>query len=202
MIRKYLLLSIFTTIIILINITSAGSDDAVEALVQTQPLSHHELEVTLSCYGVVNIDPSTLVNVNFAHGGQIERLFVSQGEVVKKDLPLLQLKTSPQDSVSYAQSRSQVDFASGELKRVKGLTEQQLATQSQLAQAQKTLLDAEAALAAQQKLGTDNEVQLIKAPFDGVVTVLNVAPGDRVQAGTTALQLTRLDSMRVVLGRA
>jgi hypothetical protein len=76
--RKYLLLSLIVTII-LIDIPFAASDNTVEAPVQTKPLSSHELVETLSCYGVVSIDPSDLVSINFAYGVQVERMHVSQG---------------------------------------------------------------------------------------------------------------------------
>lgn len=178
-------------------VASAGD---VVAQVQTQPVSQHDLVETLTGYGMVSINPSGVVNINFPRAGQVMRLLVTQGQVVKRGMPILQFDTSPMDSVSYAQALSEVSFARSELKRVQGLVEQQLATQSQLAKAQKALSDAEAALAAQQKLGTGIKYELIKAPFDGIVSVLNVAPGQRIQAGTAALQLARLNTLRVLLG--
>jgi RND family efflux transporter MFP subunit len=197
--RKSFLLSI--VIVIISGVFSyAAPADTVSALVQTQPLGRHKLAETLSCYGIVSADPVSVVNVNFPRAGQITRLLVSQGEVVKKGMPILQLDTSPLDSASYAQAVSSVDFARSELARVQSLAAQQLATKSQLANAQKALSDAEAALAAQQRLGTDTKSELISAPFDGIVIALNITQGERIQAGATALQLARVDRSRVILG--
>lgn len=197
--RKSFILGV-AMVIISGTVNYAATEDTVSALVQTELLGRHELAETLSCYGTVSTDPVSAVNVNFPRAGQITRLLVSQGEVVKKGTPILQLETSPLDSASYAQAAASVDFARSELARVQSLEEQQLATKSQLANAQKALIDAEAALAAQQRLGTETKSELISAPFDGIVVALNITNGERIRAGATALQLARMDRSRVILG--
>ncbi len=174
--------------------------ESVTALVQTQPLGRHDLSAHLSCYGTITLNPEKVISLNFPRAGQITRLLVSPGEMVKKGLPLLEFETSPQDSVGYVQAQSAVELARHELSRLKSLAAEQLATRSQVAQAQKTLIDAEAALAAQMKLGTDKKKELLLAPFDGLVNDLKVVQGERIQMGTTALQLARTDGLLVVLG--
>ena len=174
--------------------------DPVTALVQTQPLVRYDLTDHLSCYGTITLNPDKVISLNFSRAGQITRLLVSTGEVVKKGLPLLEFETSPQDSVGYVQAQSAVDFARHELSRLKNLAADQLATRSQVAQAQKALSDAEASLAAQKQLGTDRKKELLLAPFDGLVNDLKVVQGERIQMGTTALQLARTDGLLVVLG--
>ena len=179
---------------------AAWPAEPVTALVQTQPLRQYTLTDRLTCYGTIILDPDKVLNINFSRAGQITRLLVTQGERVKKGMPLLEFETSPQDSAGYVQAQSAVDLARNELARQQSLAAQQLATQSRVAQAQKALIDAEAALAAQKKLGTDRKGEVIVAPFDGLVNVLNAVQGQRVQAGTTALHLTRQDGWHVVLG--
>lgn len=178
----------------------ATASDTASVLVQTQPLVRHVLSETISSYGIVSVDPLNTESINLPRAGRVTRLLVGQGEVVKKDTPLLQMETSPQESVSYEQARSAVDLAKGELARVQNLLAQQLATRSQLANAQKSLSDAEAALAAQEKLGTGIPSEIIRAPFDGIVNVVQLSQGDRIQAGAPAMQLSRIDRLRIVLG--
>ena len=170
------------------------------ALVQTQPIGRYDLTDHLSCYGTITLNPDKVISLNFPRAGQITRLLVSTGEMVKKGSPLLEFETSPQDSVVYVQARSAVDLARNELIRLKNLAAEQLATRSQVAQAQKALSDAEASLAAQKKLGTDTKNELLLAPFDGLVNDLKVVQGERIQMGTTALKLARTDGLLVVLG--
>jgi membrane fusion protein (multidrug efflux system) len=178
----------------------AISADTTSALVQTQPLVQHVIVETISSYGIVSFDPLNTESINFPRAGQVARLLVAQGEVVKKDTPLLQMETSPQESVSYEQARSAVGLAKGELARVQNLLGQQLATRSQVANAQKALQDAEASLAAQEKLGTGVPSEIILAPFDGIVSAVQIAQGDRIQPGAPAMQLSRIDRPRIVLG--
>ncbi len=196
--RKIFLLS--AVIIISGAFRYAASADDVIAPVQTQPVARHELAETFSCYGAVSVDPLSTESVNFPRAGQVTRLLVVQGEVVKKGAPILELDTSPEEGAGYEQAQSAVDFARSELARVQSLLEQQLATRSQLAQAQKAVNDAEAALAAQRKRGTGLKRELLSAPFDGIVSAVQVAQGERIRAGATALQLARRDRLRVVLG--
>jgi membrane fusion protein, multidrug efflux system len=178
----------------------ATAADAVSALVQTQPLVRHELSETVSCYGSVVVDPLSTESINVPRAGRVTRLLVSQGEAVKEGAPLLQFETSPQESVNYDKASSSVELAKGELARVQNLLEQQLATRSQLATAEKALRDAKAEFSAQQKMGTGLQSQVITAPFDGIVSALLVSQGERIQADATALRLSRQDRLRVVLG--
>lgn len=174
--------------------------DQPTALVRTLPLALHELSETIGGYGLVSADPMNTTSINFPHAGQIIRLLVSQGEIVKKGTFLVEIATSPGDALNYSQARSGVEFAERELARVQSMADKQLATKSQVDKARKDLADAQAALAAQRRLGTDACRTLIRAPFDGIVSVVNAAPGDRIQPGATVLQLARRDRLQVVVG--
>ncbi|MDD2541067.1 MAG: efflux RND transporter periplasmic adaptor subunit [Desulfuromonadaceae bacterium] len=187
-------------IILLVPVNRAQSAVIQTALVQTVPLKKQVIAATITGYGLVGMDPLTTANINFPVAGQVSRLYVSQGELVTKGAPLVELLLSVSDALSYSQARSNLDFARSELVRTQYMTDQQLATSSQLQQARKNVADAEAALAAQKKLGTNVGSRLIRAKFDGIVGHVSVAPGDRLQAGTTALQLARRDRMKVTIG--
>ena len=178
----------------------ARSADTASALVRTQPLVQQVLAESISSYGLVSVDPLNTESINLPRAGRVTRLLVAQGQLVKKGTPLLQMETSPQESVNYEQARSAVDLARGELARVQNLLTQQLATRSQVANAQKALHDAEASFAAQQKLGTGTPSEIVRAPFDGIVSVMQLSQGDRIQAGAPAMQLSRIDRPRIVLG--
>jgi membrane fusion protein (multidrug efflux system) len=196
-----LLLHLSTVIILIIgNSLISAAEDTVRALVQTEPLQQHDLSETISSYGIVEIDPLNTESINFPRAGQVTRLLVTRGESVMKDAPLIELETSPQESVAYEQARSGVNLAKAELARVQNLLAQQLATKSQLAAAEKSLHDAEAALAAQEKLGTGRRSEMITAPFDGIISELLVKQGERIQAGATVMRLSQQDRLRVVLG--
>jgi RND family efflux transporter MFP subunit len=174
--------------------------DNPTVLVQTAPLARQELAATISGYGLVSADPMNTTSINFPHAGQVVSLPVNPGELVSKGTPLVEIATSPADAMTYSQALTGVEFARKELARVRSMADKQLATASQVGKASKDLMDAEAAVTAQRRLGTDSARTLVRAPYDGIVSAVNVAPGDRIQPGATVLQLARRDRLKVVIG--
>ena len=168
--------------------------------VETVALKQQQMAATVSGYGVVSPDTGALQSISLPRPGQIVSLLVSPGQVVKKGAPLLEFATGADAALGYRQARHAVDFALSEVARIKQLLSQQLATQSQLAAATKTLTDAEAALHTQEKIGAGRALERVRAPFDGVVMSLQAGQGDRLAAGAPALQLARAGGQRVVLG--
>jgi len=168
--------------------------------VQTVMLKRQPMADTVSGYGVVSPDTRALETVSLPRPGRIARLLVSAGQVVRKGAPLLEFATGASAALGYRQARHAVDFARSEVARTEQLTKQQLATQSQLAAAKKALADAEAALRAQEKIGSGEGIAKVRAPFDGVVVALQAVQGDRLTAGAPVLQLARSGGQRVLLG--
>lgn len=174
--------------------------DTSSVAVQTVPMKQQMMTDTISGYGVVSPDTSSLQNINLPRAGQVVSLLVNAGQVVKKGAPLLEFATGMDAALSYQQATVAVRFAASEAARIEQLVGQQLATQSQLATAKKSLADAQAALQAQQKMGNGRSQERIVAPFDGVVASISAAQGDRLVAGAPVLQLARAGGQRVVLG--
>ncbi len=178
----------------------AAAADAPSVLVRTEPLRRHAIAETLVGYGTLAPDVGATINVNLPRPGQITALEASPGQVVKKGATLLEFRTAAGAALGYRQAENSLAYARSELARTEQLLAQKLATGSQLAAARKALADAEAALAAQRRLGTGTASEPVKAPFDGVVVSIGAAPGDRIAAGTSVLKLARLSGLRVLLG--
>ena len=170
------------------------------AAVRTVSLGMHELAATITGYGTVGADPRNTTNISLPYAAQVTRLLAAPGEVVKRGAPLVEVSVSPSEALGFTLARSNLEFARAELVRVQSMAEQQLATRSQLDQARKNVADAERALAVQQQLGTNRGSTMVTAPFAGIVSMVSAAPGDRMPAGTTVMQLARRDRLRVVIG--
>jgi membrane fusion protein (multidrug efflux system) len=173
---------------------------APSVLVRTEALKKAPLLSTLTCYGEVKADARRTVNIGFPRAGEVSRLMVSAGEVVKKGAPLLEFRTAPADALEYRKAQAALDYARDEVQRTEKMVAKHLATNAQLASARRDLAGAQALLKAQRKLGRSLEIERALAPFDGIVTALNVKEGDRTQAGTTLLQLARKGALRAELG--
>lgn len=178
----------------------ARGADAPSVQVQTVALKQQAMTDSVTGYGVVSPDTRSLHTISLPRPGQLVSLYVSAGQVVKKGTPLLAFGTSADAALGYQQARDAVDFARSETTRIEQLVSQQLATQSQLAAAKKAQADAEAGLRGQEKIGSNQPLERITAPFNGVVVSVQAAQGDRMAAGATVLQLARAGAQRVLLG--
>ena len=191
--------------LILAVLFSAGacfSTAAEEAsiLVKTVPVRQERVATTLTCYGVIATDPRGTATVTLPRDARVSRLLVTQGEIVRVGAPLMEVATDPADILNFEQASVSVDYARQELQRVETMFSQRLATQSQLAEARKSLADAEASLREQNRLGNGRKQERLTAPFTATVTAINVKEGDRVPAGTALAQISRQGALRAELG--
>jgi membrane fusion protein (multidrug efflux system) len=168
------------------------------ALVKTESLQSRVVTDSLTVYG--DVTTGKVESISFPRAGQVSRLLVTQGQRVKQGAPLATLASDPNTQMTYNQAVNAVNAARAELKRNEDLFSLQLATEAQVDNARRALQDALANLAAQRKLGGEFGAATVVAPFDGVVTGLSVAQGDRIQPGATILQLGHTDSLRVQFG--
>jgi membrane fusion protein (multidrug efflux system) len=178
----------------------AQTPSAPSVLIETAAPREQVLKRAVQGYGTVATSEDAVIGVSFLHPGQISRLRVRPGEVVKAGEVLLELSTDPSATLGYQQTIAALEFAKRDLARTKTLLAQHLATNAQLAAAQKAVEDAIAAVEVQRLLGNDRKTQVITAPFNGYVTALTGALGDRVQPNTTVLKLAPTDRVQVTVG--
>ncbi len=148
----------------------------------------------------VEPDPAATVNVGLLHDGQVAQVLVRQGAIVEKDQPLAIVESDPATQAAFVQAQSAVEFAKADLANLERLRAQGLATNSQVQAAHKALTDAEAALEAQKKLGTQHGRQTLLAPFRGIVSAVFATEGAKLAAGSPAVSIASEHSMVVRLG--
>ncbi|MFZ6644360.1 efflux RND transporter periplasmic adaptor subunit [Undibacterium sp. TJN25] len=175
-----------------------GKGEEVSALVQTKAVARQQLDNTLTVYGDVVMGKATAVG--FPQAGQIMQMAVVIGQQVHRGDVLATIAGDPSSQAAYTQALSAATLAANELRRNEEMLALQLATQSQVDAAKKQRQDAESNLAAQKKLGGDSASGVAKAPFDGVVSALSAAQGDRIGAGAPVMQLVPVDSSRIQFG--
>ncbi|MBM7127837.1 efflux RND transporter periplasmic adaptor subunit [Dyella flava] len=183
---------------------AADDDDAPDVSGQVQvtttlPVSQ-TFHDTIQAWGSVMGDPHRAGVISLGHGGQVIGMDVVAGQAVRRGDELLRIAPDPAARNAYRQAQSELELASGELKRTEQMMAQHLATQSQLAAARKALDDAEAGLEAQRALGGGDAEESINAPVDGVVTTLGVNLGDRFQADASLLTFTPAHGLIAKLG--
>lgn len=170
------------------------------ALVQTAVAAVREVSLTLSAYGSVTPGPQGSRNIVAAHAGEVSAIEVLPGAVVKQGAPLLTLTVAPETAAAYTQVKSEADFTHTALERTRGLFQEHLATNTQLADAERAAAEASANLAAAEKLGGGQAESVVRAPTDGVVGPIAVHTGDRVAADAALLAFSGTAAPYVQLG--
>jgi membrane fusion protein (multidrug efflux system) len=194
--------TLFTLLSLTLMFPAWGAPDNAtpSVLIQTIALQKLPMGEKITAYGSIMPAMGATENISFPRAGQVARLYVLAGQVVKKGQPLLEFATDANAAALFRQAKTTVVFTRSELTRIEDMTARQLATQSQLAAARKAVQDAQANLAAQTGIGAGIATQRISASFDGVVSLLSIQQGDRVLPGMPILQLSRAGKLRATLG--
>lgn len=169
-------------------------------MVGTVPARRGSLPATVVAYGSVAPALGGTQTFNMAQPGQVTMLRAAPGMVVHAGQQLATFTTAPTARSLYQQAANAVGAARRQQATTALLLSQQLATQDQLTQANKAVADAQAALAGLQAEGAGQAVRGIVAPFDGVVTAVTVAQGDRTQPGAAILTVARAGGIVVTAG--
>jgi RND family efflux transporter MFP subunit len=168
---------------------TADAAPAPSVAVQTERVARETIAQPVRAYGIVAVTSSSAVTIDVPYTARIEQIRVQPGQAVKRGAPLVVVEADAASVLAAAQAKSAETLAEGELARTQSLFDKDLATQSQLAAAHKTLDDARETFAAQQRMGVAVGPRTIAAPADGVVSQISVAQGDQVQPGAGLMQL-------------
>jgi RND family efflux transporter MFP subunit len=170
------------------------------AFVQLATARLRTLSPTVPAYGTVAPDPSALVTVALPRDGVITAVSVRAGQSVRAGDPIATVETAPSASAVFLQAKSALTFAEKDLARTRALYAETLATATQLASAEKAVSDARAALHAQTTIGAGRASETLRARDSGVVTAVNVSPGERVQANAVIVSIALRGRFIVALG--
>ena len=125
--------------------------------------------------------------------GRVVRVGFADGQAIKRGQVMLQLDDALQQA-QLRQAQAQADIARTNLQRQRDLVAQNFVSQSAVDQSSAALAVADAQVSL-------NRAQLarmrILAPFDGVVGIANVDPGDYVKDGADLVAIEDLSAMTV-----
>lgn len=168
--------------------------------VQTEAPKQGSVPVLVTAYGTAAPALGGGMTLSLQQEGQVRTIAVTPGEAVQAGDHLIEFGVSAAAASTYQQAVTALSLARSQRGHAAQLLAQQLATRDQLAQADKAVADAQAALDALRREGAGSPVQTLAAPFDGIVTSIAVAQGDRLQPGVPLMALTRLDGLVVTVG--
>ncbi len=180
--------------------TPAPSVPSPSVLIRTETPQSGALPRTVVAYGTARPAPYGTITLGVQHAGMVRRVFVVPGQRVKQGMALVSVAAAPAVIAQYHQAATALALARSERTHMAQLRAQQLATRDQLAQADKAVTDAAAALEALVREGGADPRQTVRAPFAGVVTTIAVAPGQAIAANAPLLGLARQQALVVSVG--
>ncbi|HVB47615.1 MAG TPA: efflux RND transporter periplasmic adaptor subunit [Burkholderiales bacterium] len=167
--------------------------------VQLTRLTAGSLARSIVAYGRVRAAASGRRTVMAPASVDVAAVYVRRGEEVAKGARLIELLPSPRTAAAYARARSALALAEELVARTQKLLAQHLGTAQQLADARKSAVDAHANLSALRALGAGGP-NVVRAPFDAIVTGLSTTPGAIVAEGATLLELVRPSRLVLEVG--
>jgi membrane fusion protein, multidrug efflux system len=164
------------------------------ALVQLTKLRKGSLPRAIMVFGKVEASAAMKQTIMAPATAVVEALFVKPGEQVAAGAPLVQLGPTPGTAAAYEKAVSALNDAQGLAERTRSLLDQHLATRQQLADAEKSVADAQASLTALSAEGASKS-QTLAAPFDAIITGVSTSLGTIVNQGAALLDLTRTSGL-------
>lgn len=183
-------------------LTAADGEPAAKApsvLVTATRLETGDLPRTVTAYGSIEPASEARETVMAPLSAKVDEVYVRRGEEVAKGAKLIRLVPSPTVATSYAQARSALGVARQLAGRTRKMVSQHLATQQQLADAEKSESDARAVLSALKAQGAAGP-SLVRAPFNAVVTAISTTRGAIVSEGTALLDLAQPEGLILKVG--
>jgi len=154
---------------------AASATAGPTASVQTVAVHQGPIAELVHAYGSVTFSNTDQTTLSLPYAAQVTRLAVSAGQTVRKGALLAEMTSDPAVTAAFVQAQSTLKAAAEELNRTQSLYDKQLATQSQLAAAQKASGDAQTAAEELKRQGAIPGAQRLVAPFDGVVIAVSAA---------------------------
>ncbi len=217
-------IGVLVVALILIAILGGSRDEIIP--VQVEKVVNRTITQTVTATGT--LDPEFKVGITPEVTGEIVKLPVKEGQIVKKGDLLVQIRSDTYKAqveqseaglqsakAGLANNKAQLDKVTSDYNRTKELHAKNLASDADLETAKSSYLSALAAyqgaqaqiqqMEASLKVQTDQLSKCtIYAPMDGVVSQLNVQLGDRVlgsfySQGTNMMTVSDLQSMLAVV---
>ena len=177
----------------------AAADDTPAVAGKLAPLTKGSLPKFITVYGQVGPDAAGRQTLIAPVEAAVTNVFVRTGQPVTEGEKLVELTPSPASEMSYEQAKTSLNLAVDVVDRTRSLVASHLATQQDLAQAEKNEEDARAtfnALSSQGAAGAND----ITAPFNAIVTQLQATPGDVVAQGAPVIELVQPTGLMVIAG--
>lgn len=154
---------------------------------------------------VTDIQAKRNVEMRARIGGIIERIFVNEGQFVKKGQPLFKINDAElqmellKTNATVKQTQAEVQIAQVELRQIESLHSKKFvaANELELVKAKLSAAKAKNAFAEAERKNVLQKISFstISAPFDGVIDIIPLKDGSLVDQGTLLTTLSQLNEV-------
>ncbi len=159
--------------------------------VTIQPVEPRSFSHFVEISGTVLPEKEALVSAEI--NGQIKKIFITEGQKVRRGDLLLKLNTSVTEN-SIAEAKTRLELSKELFKKQKKLWDQKIGSEIQYLQAKTNMESAQDRL---KTLQAQLDMAFIKAPFDGVVDEIFAKEGELAVPGRQLIQLINLSKMKI-----
>ncbi|MCC5939487.1 MAG: efflux RND transporter periplasmic adaptor subunit [Lunatimonas sp.] len=194
-------------LVVLISSCSSGNskDNQANKLLEIPVLSLEQMTIEIPQTYVADIQARQFVEVRSKIQGFVEKIYVDEGEIVRKDQPLFQLSSTEYNELvnsataKLMQSKAEEKGASLEVERLKILVDKNIFSSSELELAQSRLDMARSAIMESEAMLKNARLGLsyttIRAPFDGMVDRIPYKTGSLINSGDLLTNITDIDEI-------
>ena len=176
----------------------ADKDAAPTALVTTALATQAGMADTVAAYGAAEFDPGAERSLTAPVEAVVGQILAPAGTRVRAGQAVVVLKASPTSQLDLNKAKADADAAAQAYARAQRLRATGLDSDADVETARAASLAAvEAARSLTARAGG---ALTLRAPIDGVVESLALAPGDQAAQGATVAKLGALSGLRVRLG--
>jgi len=164
-----------------------SSNTIVEVHNLTPVTFQHFIEIN----GSVQAEEDAIVSPEIV--GQISKIYVKEGDIVKKGQLLVTLNTSITES-TIREVKTSLDLAQKTYEKQKQLWEQNIGSEMQFLQAKNNKESLESRLST---LQAQMAMARLRAPFDGVIDRISIKNGELASMGREILHIVNLAEMKI-----
>ena len=180
--------------------SSDALDDSVPVVpVTVVPLQIERIEKVVTAYGIVEALPEDTQVLTVPYECRVERLFVSLGESIGKEEPLIEIAPSPDALLSLDQAHQELAAASEQLKLDQEQFRLKLGTLPNVIRSRQAVAGAELRVKSLVDRGL-GETKTLRAGQDGIVSRIEVQQGGIVPPGSALMGVIGEKDITVRLG--
>lgn len=146
-----------------------------------------------SSFAIGFIEPFQGLDITSENESRVKEIFVKSTQKIKAGDPIVQLDDQTEQA-NLKSIKAKLTDASNNYSRIKTLAKQGVASKKDLDNAQANY---ESLKADVQKLESEIDKLNIKSPFDGILGIVEIKPGELVNPGTKIVHLENIDNMKI-----